>query len=232
MTQQMPSAGVTLRRCPATVLLIAGLVIGAGCSDPAPACVPGASAACACPSGGSGAQVCRSDGTFEACVCDTAPSDGGVGDLGIPEEDLSPQFPLDGQTLRLPGPVVFEFGKAVLAPESAPVLDFVKRYLEARPEVTLLRIENHTDNIGNPNDNQTLSEGRTMAVARWLITQAISCKRLLPVGFGGERPIASNATEEGRAQNRRTVFVNAALNGMLLRPDAADGGRIAGDPCR
>src|SRR6185369_13156878 len=121
-------------------------------------------------------------------------------------------FEQENGHLKLPGPVLFETGKAILKPESDTVLDVVRQYLEAKPDVTLLRIEGHTDNVGIAADNQTLSAARSLAVAKWLIAKGIDCKRLYPVGFGQEKPIGDNKTPEGREQNRRTAFVNAELN--------------------
>jgi OmpA-OmpF porin, OOP family len=135
--------------------------------------------------------------------------------------------------LGLPGPVVFETGSDKLSPESDAVLEHVQKYMEATPNVTLLRIEGHTDNVGKPADNEVLSEKRAMAVARWLVAKNVACKRLLPVGFGDTKPIADNNTEEGRAQNRRTAFYGAAINGKPIGNLPVDGGgHVAGDPCK
>jgi len=135
--------------------------------------------------------------------------------------------------LGLPGPVVFETGSDKLSPESDAVLEHVQKYLEATPTITLLRIEGHTDNVGKPADNEVLSEKRAMSVARWLVAKNIACKRLLPVGFGDTKPVADNNTEEGRAQNRRTAFYNAAINGKPIGNLPVDGGgHGAGDPCK
>jgi OOP family OmpA-OmpF porin len=142
-------------------------------------------------------------------------------------------FEQENGHLKLPGPVQFETGKAVLKPESDAVLDVVRQYLEAKPEITLLRIEGHTDNVGIAADNQTLSEARSMAVARWLIGKGIDCHRLIPVGFGQEKPIADNKTPEGREANRRTAFVNAELRKHPIGGMPVDGGgKVAGDPCK
>jgi OOP family OmpA-OmpF porin len=153
-----------------------------------------------------------------------------------PEDKPKPQkikFETEGGQLKLPGPVVFETGKAVLKPESDAVLDIVRQYLEAKPEITLLRIEGHTDNVGIAAENQTLSEARSMAVARWLVGKGISCKRLLPVGFGQDKPVGDNKTPEGRESNRRTAFVNAELKGKPIGGMPVDGGgKTAGDPCK
>ena len=144
-----------------------------------------------------------------------------------------PEFKQENGHLALPGPVQFETGKATLKPESDAVLDVVRQYLEAKPDITLIRIEGHTDNVGIPADNQKLSEERSMSVARWLIGKGIACKRLLPVGFGDTKPIADNKTPEGREANRRTYFVNAELKGKAIGGAPVDGGgKNAGDPCK
>lgn len=142
-------------------------------------------------------------------------------------------FQMENGALKLPGPVVFETGSDKLKPESDAVLEVVQDYLEAKPEITLLRVEGHTDSDGKADANQTLSEKRSLAVARWLTGKGVDCKRLIPVGFGQTKPIADNATPDGKAQNRRTSFVNAALRGKPIGGMPVDGGgKVAGDPCR
>jgi OOP family OmpA-OmpF porin len=134
--------------------------------------------------------------------------------------------------LGLPGPVVFETGSDKLKPESDAVLEHVQKYLEQNAPITKMRIEGHTDNVGKAADNQTLSEKRAMSVARWLVGKGIDCKRLVAVGFGQDKPMAPNDTEEGRAQNRRVAFFNAAVNDKPLGGKPVDGGgKPAGDPC-
>jgi len=143
------------------------------------------------------------------------------------------RFELDGNALKLPGPVLYETGSAKLKPESDAVLAHVKAYLDDKPAITLLRIEVHTDAQGGGDFNQRMSEARAMEVARWLIGKGIDCKRLLPVGFGETKPIADNATPDGRAANRRTLFVNAALRGKPIGGVPVDGGgKLAGDTCK
>jgi OOP family OmpA-OmpF porin len=142
-------------------------------------------------------------------------------------------FQMEDNRIKLPGPVVFRTGSDQLDPISDPVLEVVLDYLTQKPEVTLLRIEGHTDSDGNPGSNQTLSEKRAMAVAAWLVDAGIACNRLIPVGFGQTKPIAPNDTPDNKAQNRRVAFVNAAVSGRPVAGAAADGGgHIAGDPCR
>ncbi|MSP61093.1 MAG: OmpA family protein [Myxococcales bacterium] len=108
----------------------------------------------------------------------------------------------------------------------------VKAYLDAKAYISLLRIEVHTDAQGDDRYNQALSEKRALAVARWLAQHGVDCKRVIAVGFGETKPAADNATVEGRAKNRRTLFINAALRGRPIGGVPVDGGgRVAGDPC-
>jgi OOP family OmpA-OmpF porin len=107
------------------------------------------------------------------------------------------------------------------------------RELRARPAITKLRIEVHTDSMGSAAANERLSAERALSVARWFVVQGIGCRRLVAVGFGETRPLASNSTEDGRRQNRRTELHIAALNGRPVEKMPLDGGgRVAGDPCR
>jgi outer membrane protein OmpA-like peptidoglycan-associated protein len=68
-------------------------------------------------------------------------------------------------------------------------------------------IEGHTDNQGNQAINQPLSEKRSMAVKAWLVDNGIDAERLTTKGLGDTKPLSSNDTAEGRANNRRVEFV-------------------------
>lgn len=142
-------------------------------------------------------------------------------------------FKMKGFQLDLASAIVFKTGTAEIEPVSEEVLNLVDSFLKTREDVTLLRIEGHTDDVGDDAKNQTLSEQRAMAVARWLVAKGNDCKRLLPVGFGETKPIADNATAEGKAQNRRTSFFIAAIKGKPVDNKPVDaGGKVAGDPCK
>jgi OOP family OmpA-OmpF porin len=143
------------------------------------------------------------------------------------------EFQLEGGILKLPGAIVFETSSDKLSPVSDEVLEIVHDYLDAKPDVTLLRIEGHTDTDGNPAANEALSEKRAMAVARWLVAVGVKCDRLVPVGFGQSKPIVPNDTPDNKALNRRVAFVPAALRGKPIGGQPFDGGgKVAGDPCR
>ena len=67
-----------------------------------------------------------------------------------------------------------------------------------------IQINGHTDNVGKPADNIKLSNDRAQSVVKYLVTKGIDIRRLSFRGFGADQPIASNQTDEGKAQNRRT----------------------------
>ena len=113
----------------------------------------------------------------------------------------------EGNKLKMPGAIVFETGKAALKPESEPVLEQLKLFLDEKKHISLVRIEGHTDNVGTPEANRVLSERRAQSVMEALVQRGVDRARMSAAGFGQERPIADNRTEEGRAKNRRVELV-------------------------
>ena len=81
-------------------------------------------------------------------------------------------------------------------------MDKLGKYLSENAN-TVIEISGHTDNIGDKEHNQELSTARAKAVADYLVSKGIEVKRITYKGYGSTRPIASNDTEEGKAQNRR-----------------------------
>lgn len=136
----------------------------------------------------------------------------------------------EGNKLSLPGAIVFETGKAVIKPESEPVLDQLKSFLDTKKQISLVRIEGHTDNVGAAKDNLKLSGDRALAVKNWLVNKGIDGKRLIAVGFGDTKPVADNAKDEGRSQNRRTEFIIVEVGGKAwMGADPIGGGTVFGD---
>jgi outer membrane protein OmpA-like peptidoglycan-associated protein len=109
-----------------------------------------------------------------------------------------------GKTVVLRG-VNFEFNKATLTKDSERILWRAYNALVANPDVVVV-ITGHTDNVGGQKFNQTLSLKRAQAVKNWLVNQGIPSNRMRTVGRGQNEPVASNDTEEGRAENRRMEF--------------------------
>lgn len=109
-----------------------------------------------------------------------------------------------GQVVRLNN-IFFEFGKATLQPESAEELDRVVKLLSDNPTMEI-DIAGHTDNVGSDESNRQLSGDRAKAVYDYLVSKGIAANRLSFKGFGESKPLTTNDTEEGRAQNRRVEF--------------------------
>ena len=102
--------------------------------------------------------------------------------------------------------IYFDFNSFQLNPESKIVLDQFIEFLNFNPSLDI-EIQGHTDNIGNDAENLKLSANRAKAVYDYLVQMGISSERLTYKGFGKTKPVATNETEEGRAKNRRTVFL-------------------------
>jgi len=102
--------------------------------------------------------------------------------------------------------ILFDTGKDIIKPESLPTLKSILALLNDNPGLNF-SIEGHTDNQGSKAINQPLSEKRAAAVKTWLVDKGIAATRLKTVGLGDSRPIDSNDTPEGRANNRRVEFV-------------------------
>ena len=113
---------------------------------------------------------------------------------------------LDQQEIVLSQQVQFETGTAVLRPASDGVLSEVARVLAEHPEVDLVEVQGHTDEVGSAEENRVLGQARAASVVAWLAAHGIARDRLVAKGYGSDRPIADNTTEEGRQKNRRVEF--------------------------
>ena len=108
----------------------------------------------------------------------------------------------DNITLNMPSGITFGFDSASLQPQFQPVLDNVAKTL-VQYNQTVVEIAGHTDSVGTDACNQGLSQRRANAVAAYLGGHGVMQQRMMTVGAGESRPIASNDTDAGRAQNRR-----------------------------
>ena len=102
--------------------------------------------------------------------------------------------------------ILFDNGKSTIKPESQPIVDEIYSLLASNASLNV-SIEGHTDNVGNAVDNKKLSENRAKAVMVALAAKGIANERLSSVGWGQEKPVADNRTEEGKAKNRRVEIV-------------------------
>lgn len=108
----------------------------------------------------------------------------------------------DDLLLRMPSGITFAFNDASVQPQFRPTLDEVSSILSQYPK-TYIDVYGHTDSDGSDAYNQTLSERRAQSVAGYLTSHGVQSTRIATRGFGETQPIASNATEEGKAANRR-----------------------------
>lgn len=100
----------------------------------------------------------------------------------------------------------FDTDKASIRPDGKPAVDEIAKLLQKDPSLKLT-IEGHTDNVGDPAHNKTLSQQRADAVMGSLLAAGIAKERLSTVGLGDTKPVADNKDEAGRAKNRRVELV-------------------------
>ena len=105
----------------------------------------------------------------------------------------------------------FDSNKIKIPPESMNLIEAIVEMMKANPKLQI-RIEGHTDNVGNASLNKQLSQRRAQSVKFEIITKGISADRLASIGWGGKKPMANNNTKQGRFRNRRVELVKINLN--------------------
>ncbi|HUR67454.1 MAG TPA: OmpA family protein [Chitinophagaceae bacterium] len=114
-----------------------------------------------------------------------------------------PLTPIEANASVVLKNIFFDVNKFDLKPTSQAELDKLVQLFNENPTLRV-EISGHTDNVGKPADNLTLSNNRAKAVVEYLVSKNIAVSRLMAKGYGETKPIAENKTEEGRGQNRRT----------------------------
>ncbi|MCA9540177.1 MAG: OmpA family protein [Myxococcales bacterium] len=125
-------------------------------------------------------------------------------DDGCPDE--APRFVFKPEVPVIVNTVQFRTGSDELLPESSVVLDDIVLSLQQQPEVRV-RVEGHTDDVGEAAANLRLSQLRALAVVNYLVQMGVDRSRLTYEGYGETRPIVVDTTEEARARNRRVEFL-------------------------
>jgi outer membrane protein OmpA-like peptidoglycan-associated protein len=132
---------------------------------------------------------------------------------GCPPAEGEPLVEITTDRLSLKDAIQFDTAKDTIKPGSFRVLDEIARILQEHSEVRRVRVEGHTDDVGSATYNKDLSQRRAASVVRYLAGRGVARERLVPEGFGEERPVASNKTALGRAKNRRVEFTLVAEGG-------------------
>ena len=109
--------------------------------------------------------------------------------------------------LNIPEKVYFQTGKAIIDQRSYELLDAIAQVLTEHPELLQVSVEGHTDSTGDDKANKKLSQARAEAVVAYLVEKGIDAERLAAKGWGEEKPVGSNDTDEGKASNRRVEFL-------------------------
>ncbi|MFP4640240.1 MAG: OmpA family protein [Guyparkeria sp.] len=114
----------------------------------------------------------------------------------------------EGDTIRLQAPesITFDTNSADIKPQFRDSLNQVAQSIREYPN-TVVRVEGHTDSTGSAANNQSLSLNRAESVTSYLSRQGVEPSRMQAVGYGFSRPVATNDTPEGRAQNRRVEIL-------------------------
>lgn len=129
-------------------------------------------------------------------------------DDGCPDERLkNARVVITGSSIKIKDVINFDPGKSIILASSYTLVDEIALVISQHPELKKVRIEGHTDNKGDPLRNLKLSQSRAEAVVKYLVGKGIAADRLDAAGFGEQRPLADNKTEDGRAQNRRVEFI-------------------------
>jgi OmpA-OmpF porin, OOP family len=110
------------------------------------------------------------------------------------------------ESLKILDKVYFDTGKSVIQKRSFPLLDQVASILNQHTEIDKIQVEGHTDNVGKPEKNKALSQARADAVKAYLVKKSVAEGRLVPMGFGQDKPAGPNDTPAGRDNNRRVEF--------------------------
>jgi OOP family OmpA-OmpF porin len=103
--------------------------------------------------------------------------------------------------------IQFDTGKATIKEESFALMGEIATVMKENPQIKKVSIEGHTDSVGSSRSNKKLSDDRAHSVMTWLTENGVDAARMAATGFGEDKPIGDNETDEGKAKNRRVEFI-------------------------
>lgn len=139
-------------------------------------------------------------------LCDARPDPTYIDNIRVAAGGMDLYSSLESEGRVATRGILFDTGSNRIKPGSSATLEEILEMLREHPDLKL-RIEGHTDDVGDTSANQALSQSRAEAVRDYLVGQGIDATRLEAIGMGEEHPVADNSTEEGRTQNRRVELV-------------------------
>ncbi len=123
-----------------------------------------------------------------------------------PKKNGCPMARVENGQVKITDQIKFKTGSAVILKESQPIIDAVSKVMKDHPEIKHVRVEGHTDDRGAAKMNRDLSKRRAASVVAALVKAGIARDHLTSDGFGPDKPIDTNGTDAGRANNRRVEF--------------------------
>jgi outer membrane protein OmpA-like peptidoglycan-associated protein len=149
------------------------------------------------------------DGVLDAvdeCPFEKETYNGVEDEDGCPDE-AAPRVIVEKARIKITDNIYFETASSEIKIISYELMNEIVAVVKAHPELLKIRIEGHTDNVGDDLYNLKLSQSRAESVAQFLIDAGVESGRLDPAGFGEARPISTNDTNQGRSENRRVEFL-------------------------
>ena len=124
-----------------------------------------------------------------------------------PVAEAPPRVEVRDNKIEIREKIQFEYNKATIMEASSGLMREIADVITKNPHIKRIQIEGHASSEGSASHNKKLSDARAKSVMEWLTKNGVAADRLTAIGFGIDRPIADNGTEQGREQNRRVEFV-------------------------
>lgn len=137
----------------------------------------------------------------------TLPIAGAPPPAPVAEIQPPPRVEVRDNKIEIHEKIQFDYDKATIKPESSSLMNEIAQVITKNPQIKRLRIEGHASSEGSAQHNKQLSDARAKSVMKYLTEHGVGNGLLVAVGYGAERPIADNATDDGKEKNRRVEFV-------------------------
>ncbi len=146
---------------------------------------------------------------------DVKPRQDSAVDLLLRPKPKNASVQVTGSEITIKQQIQFALDSAVILPESFGLLTEIADTIIRHPEIRRVEVQGHTDNSGTPDHNMILSEQRAEAVRAWLVQHGAQSDRLFAKGYGQEKPLVPNITQQMRQKNRRVQFIILEKDGAL-----------------